>query len=241
MKKFHGASVRGGYCLLPNFPYNGKARRKMTKVDLRQIRVFISGGALLFVVLHLLWPNLKIDAVTISLLVLAAIPWITPFLKKLELPGGVKIELRDAKAATDKITGGVVELKGEIRGKSGADGKLAIEREDPLETLRHVAEYDPNLALVGFRIEIEKRLLKFAEQRNINPRRKTHTTIVKELLGKKALPVEVASGMLDLIALGNRAAHGIEVSPDATNWVLDKGFSILATLDSLIEQAGDDA
>jgi hypothetical protein len=48
------------------------------------------------------------------------------------------------------------------------------------------------------------------------------------------MPQEAASGLMELIALGNRAAHGAAVSPDAGSWMLDVGPSILLQLDTLV-------
>ena len=60
--------------------------------------------AIILAVLHILFPTLGIDATTIALLAIGALPWIIPMLKSVELPGGIKIELRDLKAAAQKIT-----------------------------------------------------------------------------------------------------------------------------------------
>jgi hypothetical protein len=40
---------------------------------------------------------------------------------------------------------------------------------------------------------------------------------------------------MDLVALGNRAAHGVEVSPNAADWVLDIGSSIILVMDNLLK------
>jgi len=39
---------------------------------------------------------------------------------------------------------------------------------------------------------------------------------------------------MDLVALGNRAAHGVEVSQNAADGVLDVGSSIILELDNLL-------
>ena len=41
---------------------------------------------------HIVWPELKIDAITIALLVIATLPWLAPLVKSIELPGGWKLE-----------------------------------------------------------------------------------------------------------------------------------------------------
>lgn len=199
---------------------------------------YITIGAIFLAILHIFSPKLGIDAILISLLIIAALPWIIPFLKTLELPGGVKIEFRDVKAATDKIS--EFEKKVEIvEIAEGVDEVRVVKEQDPFWLLRHIAEIDPNLCLVGFRIEIEKRLLRLAEQNGIDTFRRPLYRIVKALNERQMLPGPVASGLNDLIKMGNSAAHGADVSPDAAEWVLDAGPSILNTLDSLIEPQQD--
>lgn len=199
-------------------------------MDINEFAKIISGGAIFLALLHIFVPNLGIDATLISLLIIAALPYIIPFIKSVELPGGFKIELKDVKAATDKI----ISLKGEAKVKTSTSEPM-LDVEDSFSTLRHIAEIDPNLSLVGFRIELEKRLLKIAEQNKIDTYRKPLQYIVTSLIGRQLLPGSVASGLSELIAMGNRAAHGVNVSPDAAEWVLDVGPSILNTLDSLIK------
>ena len=75
-----------------------------------------------------------------------------------------------------------------------------------------------------------------ASKHNLDTFRKPLSSIVRELQNRKLIPINEASGLMDLIRLGNNAAHGADVSPDAANWVLDVGPSILDSLDRLIEQ-----
>jgi hypothetical protein len=58
------------------------------------LKTLIPAGAVVLLVLHMLRPDWEIDAVSIGLLVVAALPWLPAFVESLELPGGVKLELR---------------------------------------------------------------------------------------------------------------------------------------------------
>ncbi len=49
---------------------------------------------------RLVWPNLKLDAISIGFLVFAALPWLPYFLKSAELPGGFKVEFLAPKPTT---------------------------------------------------------------------------------------------------------------------------------------------
>lgn len=59
----------------------------------------VSLGALAGALVHLRWPDLAIDAVTVTLLLIAVVSWLAPSLapsfKSVEIPGGLKFELRE--------------------------------------------------------------------------------------------------------------------------------------------------
>jgi hypothetical protein len=57
----------------------------------------VTAVALALAILHLLVPEIEVDAITIALLILAAAPWLAPLLKAIELPGGWKFEFRELK------------------------------------------------------------------------------------------------------------------------------------------------
>ncbi len=191
-------------------------------------------AALLF--LHLWLPNIKIDAISIALLVLMASPWILPLLKSLELPGGVKIELKDAKAATEKISNLPIELSASVKTSASLTGTITRAERPKLQNesfLSEIASRDPNLALVGFRIELEKRLRGMAKRLDIDSERRSLGFLIRELRQHEILSGNVSAGVSELVALGNQAAHGVPVTREAAEWVLDIGPSILQELDNL--------
>ncbi|TIY08214.1 MAG: hypothetical protein E5V18_06875 [Mesorhizobium sp.] len=65
----------------------------------RQLRVAITIGALVAILLRLVFPTLfeRIDFVTVALLVVASIPWLSPFVSKISIPGVIEAELRELK------------------------------------------------------------------------------------------------------------------------------------------------
>jgi len=183
-------------------------------------------------------PSLKLDGITLALLLFSALPWLAPLIRSVELPGGLKIELQEVKAATDKVveTPEVVESSlfaagdlslGELDLDGGAERRQAIER------LSAVAASDPNLALIGVGIEVEKRLRDLAEKAGIGPTTRSPSYLVAELQTANVLPLSVASGLRDLIALRNRAAHGTTVDEGAARWALDELPTLLSVLDHL--------
>ncbi|MGC1122580.1 MAG: hypothetical protein WBA22_15955 [Candidatus Methanofastidiosia archaeon] len=117
------------------------------------IRVVITIIALILAVIHVIWPDLAIDLVTLSLIVVAILPWLSPILKSFELPGGLKIEFRDMEKTAEKID------------------KAGLLPPNPKKTYEYsffsISEEDPNLALADLRIEIEKRLKEIASIRDV--------------------------------------------------------------------------
>jgi hypothetical protein len=59
--------------------------------------VCVTLAAVALAIVHLFVPGINVDAITIALLVLAAAPWLAPLFKTIELPGGLKVEIREFK------------------------------------------------------------------------------------------------------------------------------------------------
>lgn len=164
---------------------------------------------------HTFMESVEVDLIAIVLLVLASLPWLSPFLKSLELPGGVKIELKDVMAATQQIEAGLGEDEAEE------------EQTGEYDYLTSVAEHDANLALVAIRIEIEKNLRGAFGQ---SDRPIPLSRMVNELARRGQLPSQIAGGLMELVQIGNEAAHGVTVSNEAADWVLSEAPNLLSRL-----------
>ena len=165
-------------------------------------------------------------------------------IKKLELPGGIKIELADVKAAADKVVHGWASAKlplftlsatGTTTVPKSDTSQTQIPIKDPIASIREIASTDSNLSLVAFRIEIEKRIREIAESCQIGTNSAPIGKLIRELQNSQILPYDVSTGLMELVALGNRAAHGVEVEPNAADWVLDIGSSIILQLDNILK------
>jgi hypothetical protein len=183
---------------------------------------------------HRIFPRVTLDAIDWALLVVATLPWILRYLRGFEIPGIVKIDLADTKAATDKITRAESPL-GQVSAEKLLPTVNTEAGSGQVSYLRTIYDTDPNLALVAFRIEVEKRLRNFAAARQISDAQMPLSRLLQELIRRNLLPAEIGSGLMELIALGNRAAHGVSVSPDAAGWLLDMGPDVLLRLDSLLQ------
>lgn len=168
---------------------------------------------------HAFFPSIVIDSVTAALLAIAVAPWLGVFFKSLELPGGVKIEYHDLKAVEERA-----------RDVGLIKGEAVSEKTEEQAVYERIAAEDPNLALVGLRIEIEKALLLLGANRGITGSRNSIGWIARELTKDGVLPEGTASVLADLIPLLNRAAHGAQVDEQSVRWALTAGAQILRAL-----------
>ena len=192
-------------------------------------KVLITLAAVAVAAAHILFPSLRIDAVTGFLVLLAVLPWLAPIIKSVELPGGFRVELQEIKAAADRITG-----RGSATGPERAPGggvPVAERSADEVAQLREVGNQDPNLAIVGLRIAIEKRLRNAAEREGIDSQHRSATWLLRELSARGVLPGDFTGGLLDLMVIANQAAHGAEVEDAAAAYALDAAPWVLAALD----------
>ena len=86
------------------------------------------------------------------------------------------------------------------------------------------------LPLVGLRIEIEKRLRALAEAAGL-PTQGSLAQLTRVLADRGILETQAVSGLRDLIALGNQAAHGRQVSTDVALSAADFASGVLQALD----------
>ena len=168
---------------------------------------------------HAFFPAIVVDSVTVALLAIAVAPWLGVFFKSLELPGGVKIEYHDLKAVEEKA-----------RDVGLITGELAPTNIEDQAIYERIAAEDPNLALVGLRIEIEKALVLLGANRGITGSRNTIGWIARELTKDGVLPEGTAAVLSDLIPLLNKAAHGAKVDQQSVQWALTAGTQILHAL-----------
>jgi hypothetical protein len=174
----------------------------------------ISGVALSLVVVHLVWPNLKVDTVTLGLVILAALPWLYRFVKDIKLPGGYAVTFRDLIDASNKVDNRLDSLE------AASDAGVILE---------HVGDLDPNLAVAGLRIEIEKLVRRIAVDRGV-PSAGPLRNLIKRLASLGIFPATMADGLDSIVQLGNSAVHGATVDPEAVNWARIQSSRILSAL-----------
>jgi len=146
------------------------------------VKIFGAIVTLLFLALaaaHLFCDAVTVDSITITLLILAGLPWLAPYLKSLELPGGIKIEIKDALKKIEEASVGI----------------STKENEAPYSGV------NPSLAFVALRVEIEKIIRKYHPDLG----HKSHSLSIRlQMLAnedKISRPLSVA--LLELVKLGN--------------------------------------
>ena len=170
---------------------------------------FVSILFIALAILHVFFDGVTIDGIAIILLVLASLPWMFPYLKSLELPGGVKIELKDIQKAVEKVS----------------DGNDSSESQNSdYDYLNIISAHDPNLALVAIRIEIEKSVRSSIGQEG---RPISLSRAISKLTDEGVITNSVAAGLRDIIQLGNHAAHGVEVDKQAAEYAIENAAKIL--------------
>lgn len=189
----------------------------MNNKILKQIVTFF---ALLLALVHLIWPSLGIDFITVVLLAAAIIPWLAPLFKSLEFPGGWKVEFQDLQKASDKAD--AIGLLSPVNEEAGKEQQYSF---------MIVSEQDPNLALAGLRIELEKKLNTLAISFGHEIKSRGIGGILREVLDKQLINKEEYSILTDMIGLLNQAAHGAQVDKRAAEWAISVGPRLLETFE----------
>jgi len=182
-----------------------------------RVRVGISLGALVLAGIQLVWA--VFDTITLILLLAALLPWLGPLVKSVELPGGVKFELRQLKDLEERAV------------QAGLLPHLEVQPSEVEFAFQRIANQDPNLALAGLRIEIERRLATLAERNDIPVRGRGVGLLLRSLSERGLIGQAERSVLADLIGLLNQAVHGVRVDREAAEWAMDVGLRLLQALD----------
>lgn len=189
-----------------------------------KIRLVVTLAALVLALVHILFPNIAIDGVALTLIVIAIVPWLAPLFRSLELPGGWKVEFQDLqKVAAKADDAGLLVRPAAAAPHAAGD---AVEA-SPQYAFQSVADRDPNLALAGLRIELEKRLVELCRQHGIGTSMQGMGRLLRELAKIGVLNADEEAVLADLVHMLNAAVHGAEVDPRATEWAMDVGPQLI--------------
>jgi hypothetical protein len=167
---------------------------------------------------HALDPSINIDSATMILIGIALLPWLGIFFRSIELPGGIRVEYDDVK---------------QVENKAREAGLLpAKEMNAPISypVYERIAVEDPNLALAGLRIEIEKELNALATRHGIDINIQSALSLTKELAKQNVIGADSYLAIGDLLRLLNKAVHGAKVDYKTVTEALKTGSQILQAL-----------
>ena len=108
-------------------------------------------------------------------------------------------------------------------------GEGSIDAAPTKEELSYYKQEDPNLALVGLRIDVERQLRALSTQYGLQDSQPL-TGLLRDLESNGKIADSAASGLKKIIAAGNKAAHGATVELDVADWVIKSAPRILAAL-----------
>ena len=186
------------------------------------LKLGISIVAAAVAVVHIALPDLKIDAVTFGLILVVILPWLTSLIESAKFPGGWEVKFRNVENAGQKVI-------------SEAPAAVVGQVERPERATFQFWAQDPNVALVALRIDIEKRIRAIAERAGI-PEDRSMMRLFHRLREKGVLQDASLSGLQELVAAGNQAAHGASVEPNVAFWAFEYGPQVIAALDARLQQ-----
>ena len=159
----------------------------------------------------------SIDATVTVLVFLVFLPWIRSFVKGVEIPAFGTITLADVADVTNRFE----VTKQEV---------TTVELLEPVPSFLEVLNIDPNLALAGYRIELEKRLQKLARLYDIDSGLPLNS-ILHKLTSKNIISEQQSTGYEDILHYAEKAMHGARVEPRVVEWIKTKGKRFLDILD----------
>jgi hypothetical protein len=190
------------------------------------LQITISAVAIIVAIIHLVWPSLTIDAITITLLVISIFPWLQPLIKSFELPGGWKIEFQDIQKARIKAERAGL-LSPQPRGGGGTPTLFQVSVKE-----------DPILLFSSLRLEIESKMRDLASLHNISANEMNLWDLMNALRMGSVLTSEEGDALKDIISILNSGLHGAYINKEAIDWVLDIGPRIIGVLIDKEEASG---
>lgn len=213
-------------------------------------RYLVVALALALLVLRALLPDLRIDEISIALLLLVALVLLVPDLativdrlKKLKVGSVIELELgervrqldHNAERALQDVSAG--RLAPPARKSPGAY-LLAVPDDRPDRIAQRIAQSagDPRTALTVLSIELERALRQLAAKASLDPAQVALTPVpalLDHLLQSNVLPAQIAALYRDFWSLRNQVVHsaGHDVPAGQAYQLIDVGLKLLRLLD----------
>ncbi len=182
----------------------------------KNIKIVISIVAAVGIFIHIIFPDIAIDFITISLLLIGISPWLSSIFKSLKF-GDLAIEYRDLEKIEEKL-----------------DKVKLIKAIDEKDVFIPEKSEDPIVSLAWLRIEIEKKIKSLNNLCKLQEGVSFNNTL-RQLKDKEIISSEEVAALKDLMYMLNKAVHGEDVDSRASEWAFNVGSEILSALDRKIE------
>ncbi len=183
------------------------------------IKIIITAVALCAIALHMFFPQITIDAVSIGLLLVGILPWLSSLFDTVEFPGGWKFHFNLQQTAKKAENAGLLSSS-------------LTKKDERMYSFQIIGDNDPNLALAGLRIEIEKSLMGIAEKNKIFVKKASIEFTLDLLHGHAILSEDEVKTLKSLITLLDQAVHGKKIDSRGYEWAMTYGPRLLKTLNA---------
>jgi Domain of unknown function (DUF4145) len=197
-----------------------KGARALLRVDAwltKRGRVALGFAVCLLIIVHGFWPHtFRLDGYTLALVGVLVILALHPLLRSAKVAGIGSVEFRDELRAGE-ATAQRIEAQAKVSAADNGDRRSIRDVHalfDIPEHLRELADYDPNVALVGLRIELERAVRRVFAVLYPEDETRPLTRMIRALRDRRRIDDEQANLAFAIIRVGNRAAHGEYVTPD---------------------------
>lgn len=130
-------------------PEHGEAAGREARRH-RYTATAITAIAVLAAVVHLVWPHITLDGITLTLLAIAVIPWLGGLFDSITLPGGAGVRFRQLTARVEEAEATTARLERAVEGAADTS-QVALtaaqepasgeERSDPVEAVERLAAH----------------------------------------------------------------------------------------------------
>lgn len=194
--------------------------------EFKYIALVISFICLWFIVFHILFPDLSIDATTITLILIMIFPWLYPYVKSIKLPGGGGIEFRHN-----------VKLLEETANESNImkyrDRKKIREEIEPIKL--DLLRIEPIMAFASLRSDLERKIREILNLKNIDLPTYNINLLLASLFFRDIISSSDYETINMIIKICNQVIHGRKIDTSIAIRFYYIGQATLKFLDSLIE------
>jgi hypothetical protein len=135
--------------------------------------LLVSALALAVAAVHLIWPRLKVDGITVTLLVIALLPWLGTVFESLELPGGWKVQYRKIRQQLNETQAKTQQATGAAASAS-QKAELALATNEPGSHPSHPRTTQ----------QLDELVDRYNEARSSQPSGYPRTTIMTQIVGR---------------------------------------------------------